>query len=646
MPQNIAQQLSEEQLKKIGIIVVEEYKADLASRFEWEARAENWLKLFSGYRDPKSFPWPDASNVCVPLLGVASLQFNARALDSIVPAKGIAKCYATDGQAIERAARVDKHFNWQLTEDMDSFEDGMDELLMLLPIYGSAFKKTYYDEIERKPVSLPLSVYEFVVPYKTKRLNKCPRCTHAFEEYLNDIKIKAQQGVYVAAAMDLKPGVIENPDKPGRNIQRTREEIEGERKSNFVEQPRLILEQHRFLDLDEDGIQEPYIVTVDDETAAVLSIQPRWYMDQLTGQMKSLEYFTDYSFIKNPESVYGYGFGHFLEHLNESANAIINQLIDAGTLNTTICGILNKRSGVKKGHLQFQMGQFIEADVTTDDIRKALYQFDFKEPSAVLFNLLGLIVNYAKEISSVSDSMLGKMPPSDTTATSMMAVLEQGLKVYSTIHKRIHRSFKRELKKIFFIDSQTLDERVYFEVQDSTSGDMIGYESGRADYSNMIDVMPVSDPNITSKAEKLLKAKTVYETALTNPLINSDREKVYNATRKYLEANEVQNVDQYIDKEPPAPPDLSPTEENALFIQEKDSVVLPQQDHVKHLKEHMIFQESAFGQDLTPQGKKLLENHLLVHKSYDYMNMQRMLEQAANPAVGAEEMMAGMGMMQ
>jgi chaperonin GroES len=623
--ENLALNIPKEELQKIGRKVVGEYKADLRSRSEWEKRAESWLNLFSGHRNPISFPWKDASNINIPLLSIAALQFNARALDSLLPGKEIAKCYPTDGKAIERAARTSRHFNWQLTEDIDDFEDGMDELLLMLPVYGCGFKKTYYDEVAKKPASQILSFYEFVVPYKTKRLSKCPRMTHAYEEYINDIKIKAQSGVYIEDAAKLPAGSGNDTNQPSPIIQRKVDDNTGIEQNLSVEQPRLILEQHRWLDLNGDNIEEPYIVIVDSETSKVLSIQSRSYTDQ-NGKTRIIEYFTDYHFIKNPDSIYAYGFGHFMEHLNESANTIINQLVNAGTLSTTISGIINKRSGIKKGHLSFRMGEFAEADVTTDDIRKAIHEWNFKEPSGVLFNLLGLVVNYAKEISSVSDSMLGKLPPSDTTATSMLTVLEQGLKIYSTIHKRVHRSFKKELRKIFFINSQTLDEEIYFQVQDETSSDMVGYTSGRDDYANMIDVIPVSDPTITSKAEKLVKAQTVFQAVMNDQ--EATPENRYEAKKKYLEANEIMNVDQYITKpQPSEPPDLSPVEENALFLQEKDSIVLPQQDHVKHRESHQIFYESMWGEQLTAQGKKLVEHHNMVHMSYQYTQEQAAIKQ-------------------
>jgi len=643
--ENLALKIPEDQLKKIGQKVVDEYKADLGSRSEWEKRATNWINLFSGHRMPIDFPWPGASNINIPLLSVASLQFNARALDSLIPGKEIAKCYATDGQSIERAARVSRHMNWQLTEDIEDFEAGMDELLLMLPIYGCGFKKTFYDRVMGKPSSRLLSFKEFVVSYGTKTLHKCKRMTHAYEEYLNDIKIKSQQGIYSPEAMNLKEGSGVKINDPGSILQRKIDDITGIENDMSVEHPRLMLEQHKWLDLDNDGIKEPYIVVVDEETAMVLSIESRLILDEITGSVKILEYFTDYQFIKNPDSIYGFGFGHFLEHLNESANTIINQLVNAGTLATTISGIINKRSGIKKGHLRFRLGEFVEADLTTDDIRKSLFEWNFKEPSAVLFNLLGLVVNYAKEISSVSDSMLGKLPPSDTTATSMLTVLEQGLKIYSTIHKRVHRSFKQELRKIFYINSIALDERVYFLVQDQTSGDMVGYESGRADYSDMIDVIPVSDPTITSKAEKLVKAQTVYQSVMNDP--EATPENRYNAKKKFLEANEVMNVEQYITQpEPVEPPDLSPIEENALFLQEKDSVVLPQQHHRGHISTHNAFVESTWGEKLTPQGKKLMERHNMVHMSYQYTQEQMEMETMGRQMIGEPMPMEGMEGMQ
>lgn len=619
---NIAKTLPEDKLKEIGSKVVQDYDADIASRSEWEKSAATWLKLFAGYRDPKTFPWTNCSNIHIPLTGIACLQFQARAYEALLPSKEIAKCYSTDGKTIDSATRSQRYLNWQLYENMEEWDEEMDGLLLSLPIYGCQVKKTYYDPIKKRVSSRVLGIDEFVAPYKVKRLEDTPRGTHALNEYANDVVIKGETGTYINTdGLDKGNSQRKNPSP---QITEQSDKITGIVQASFVDNDtRLILEQHRKWDLDGDGVQEDYIMWVDYETQKVLRIESALYIDPITEESKRAEYFTAYTFIPNPESWMGFGFGHLLEGLNESANTLINQLIDAGTLSNVIGGFVNRRSGLKTGDLEFEMGVFKGVDISTDDIRKAIFNLDFKGPSNVLFTLLSLIQTYAREITTVSEQMMGKLPPSDTTATTMLAVMEQGMKVFSTIHKRIHRSLKKELKKIVELNKAYLNEQVYFTVQDSTSGEMQTYQAGWMDFANNIDVIPSSDPSITSRAEKLIKAREAYTMGMQNPMIANNPEALYRLTKEIYEALEVKNIDQILKMpEPQEPSDVPPQEENAGFLKETAANIHPAQDNFAHMEAHQIFAQSVWGQQLTPQGKKLLEAHLQETMAAAYMQSQ------------------------
>jgi chaperonin GroES len=610
---NIAADIDAEELKKIGNTVVEDYKTDVASRSVWEDRIKNWYTLFAGLVEQKNKPWENCSNVNIPIMSTACLQFQAREYEALLPPKEIAKFYATDGAAVDEAARCQKFLNWQLTEQMEEWEEDMDVTLLMLPIFGVSVKKTYFDATLKRPVSVVLRTNEFVAPYGVKRLEDAPRKTHVYESYLNDIRIKGRDKAWI----NTKEIGTQSPSVQGIELAQEYKEASDEATgvSNTLEdkdRPRVILEQHRTWDVDGDGIEEPYIITVDKETSTVLRIESLSYDDPITNTVKVREYFTPYIFIPNPDSWMGFGFGHLLEHLNHSANSLINQLIDAGTLSNNISGLFNRRANIKNGDLSFEMGELKGVDAATDDIRKAIYTFDFKQPSTVLFSLLQMVQNYAKELSSVTEAMMGKLPPSDTTATSMLTVMEQGLKVFSTIHKRTHRGLKKELKKISALNAMYLDETVYFAVQDSTSSEIQTLRSGRQDFLKKIDVIPISDPTITSRAEKLIRSRQAYELGMQNPDIQQDPLARYELTKNLLEALEVQNIGKILKKPepPPPPPDLRPEEEEAEFLAERDVRPLPHQDHLQHFESHQTFTEDPewFGR-LTPQGKKLLEAH-------------------------------------
>ena len=339
--QNIAMLLPEEKLTEIGAKVVTDYDADIASRSDWGNSATTWLKLFTGYRSPKTFPWKHCSNIHLPFTGIACLQFQARAYEAILPSKEIAKCSSSDGKTVDSAARAQRYLNWQLYENMEEWDEEMDAMLLALPIYGVQVKKTYYDSVAGRATSRALGIDEFVAPYKVKRLEDASRKTHAINEYVNDIQIKIKTGLYLGAS-GLDKGNSQKID-PLPQFTEQSNKASGISPPSFVENDtRLVLEQHRLWDLDGDGIQEPCIVWVDYETKKVLRIVSALYRDTLTGEMKRAEYFTSYVFIPNPESWMGFGFGHLLEGLNESANTLINQLIDAGTLENTRGGFVNR----------------------------------------------------------------------------------------------------------------------------------------------------------------------------------------------------------------------------------------------------------------------------------------------------------------
>lgn len=610
---NIAEDQDKETLFNIGNAVVEDYQDDLGSREGWDGRIEKWYKLFTGLVEKKTWPWDGASNVNIPLLSISCLQFQARAYEALLPPKEIAKCFSTDGQTVDVAERCQKYLNWQLSEG--EWDEDMDVMLLQLPIFGVGVKKTYYDPVKARVVSKTLRVDEFVAPYGVKRLEDSPRMTHVYEKYLNDIKINGELGIWtnLEDVEDVEAGV--DTGKPADQYTEVSDEATGISPSmDSKDRPRVILEQHRTWDLDGDGIEERYIITVDKETRQVLRIES-----------SQQDYFTSYNFIPNPESWMGFGFGHLLEHLNHSANSLINQLIDAGALSNTISGYYNRKSGIKDGDIAFDMGEFKGIDMSTDDIRKAIYINQFNPPSNVLFALLQLLQGYARELSSVSETMLGQLPPSDTTATSMLTVMEQGLKVFSTIYKRQHRSLKKELKKIVALNSIYLDETEYFTVQDSTSNEIRTLQSGKADFAATIDVIPTSDPTITSRAERLIKARQAYELSLQSPAIANDPEAMYFLLYNLYDALEVKNIDQILKppQPPPPPPDLRPEEEEAEFLAERWVDPLPHQDHGAHLESHRAFEGSPFAQQLTPQGKKLLEGHIRETLALFYLQVKQ-----------------------
>lgn len=615
----------EELLKEMGETVVQEYKADMASRSEWETNTSAILKLFTSFHQVKNHPWPNASNVNLPILSIAVLQFQARAYDAIIPTKEVARVFDPGDNDAERAKRVDQYMNYELLYKMPGFESQFDKTLMQLPLEGSVFKKTYRDHVNKRNVSEYISAMDLVMNYGAKSLDDAHRVTHKIPLTRNDIRKRVNAGVFVQEAWDLKRG--KGIDKT--EIKETSDKAEGAHET--VEEynaPRAILEQHRNWDITGDGvdgIEEPYIITVDLETSKVLRIIGRSYTDT-QGNAQVEEYFTEYTFFPNPEGSYGLGFGTLLRGLNESSNAILNQIIDAGGLATMQGGFYNKQSGLKAGDLSFERGVYKAVDLWTDDIRKAIFSFDFKGPNQTLFAVLGLLNEYAQMVSGISETSTGTMPPSDTPATTVLALIEEGRKIFTGIHKRVHRSFKSELKKIYRLDSRYLDEEEYFRVlgpNNIPEGDVVGI--GRSDFLDTYDIVPVSDPSISSRAEKIAKAQQVVEDIRTNPLTASNQQANYEATRRWYETLEVANIDELLQS--PEPQDMSPFEENAGFITLTPATVLPQQNHEWHLEVLRIFTEGEFAEDLPPEGKQLTEQHQREHTAELYLQQEEAMQE-------------------
>ena len=607
---------ADEILLEIGDTVVQDYEADVASRSEWEENISSILKLFSAFQGHKNYPFENCSNVKLPIITVAAIQFHARAYDSLIPSKDIIRAIATGDEDVEQADRVDKYMNYQLLYKMKEFIPGMDTSLLQIPLFGSVFRKTYFDFDKRRPASVSVNAVDLVLPYSYTNFESVPRKTHRIPLYKNDVRKRVASGVFVQEAWDFGPGTSMYLFSP---LKQTSDQISGINPGTSWEQmPRMFLEQHRDWDLDGDGIQEPYIITVDYETRKVVRITSRTFTDAF-GEKQDIEHFTQYTFMPNPEGVYGFGLGTLLFGLNESMNTILNEVIDAGSLANLQGGFVSKRSGISKGPIKFKQGEYVEVDTLVDDLSKAFYHFDFKGPNQTLYATLGLLYEYSKMVSSVSETMTGQMPAGDTPGMTIMALIEEGRKVYSSVFKRIHTSFGGELQKIARLNSIFLNEAEYFKVlgdRNMPTGPQM--TAGRSDFLVSVDVIPVSDPNILSRAEKILKAQQVLENVRKSPLTANDMEAQRNAEANYYEALEVQNYQDYL-KEPEPAPDLSAEEENAEMLLEKGVQVIPTNDDLDHIDIHDNFLEGTFQADLSPHAKNLIETHVKEHTAQLYL---------------------------
>jgi chaperonin GroES len=544
---NLAEDMDEQELMSIGDQCKKGFEADLDSRYNWECDLEEWINLAKQLRETKNYPWPNASNVKYPLLSTAAMQFAARAYPSLIPSNGDVvktKVIGKDptGEKLAKADRVSTYMSYQLLYEMDGWEEDMDKMLMMLPVVGTVFKKTWFDLSSDKICSKVILPKNIVVNYWTKSLNSAERISEVIEMSPRILKERQLQKIF----LDVDLGVPEPPE-------------DSDYTSDDETIPYTLVEQHTFLDLDKDGYAEPVIVTFERFKGEVLRISRRYELkdvvldnDEKVVKIKPLNMYTKFGFVPNPDgSFYDIGFGVLLGPLNESVNTLINQLVDAGTLSNLQSGFIGKALRLKMGDNILTPGEWKPVNASGDDIKKNIFPLPTKEPSNVLFQLMGSLITSGKELASVAEIFVGKMPGQNTPATTTMASIEQGMKVFTAVYKRIFRSLEQEFKKIFDLNARYIDPNKYVAVID----DVIGPE----DFDkNSYDICPGADPTAVSQTEKLLKAQGLLELL---PLIPGLLDPIEVVSR-VLEAQEQPNWQKVFSQQvqqsgalPPPPPD-------------------------------------------------------------------------------------------
>lgn len=531
---NLAEHLDEAELHKIGMEAKKGLENDLLSREHWDKCVDEWTKLANQHKEVRTYPWPKASNIKFPILSTASMQFAARAYPSLVPSDGqIVKAVVVgkdpDGSKVDQANRVSSYMSYQLMHEMRGWEEDMDKMLIMLPIVGTMFKKTYWDKICGHNKSVLVHPKNIVVNYWTKDLCDCERISEIIE--MTPRILKERQLSKLFLDMDLGKPTMEPFE--GKHIPEADSTT-----------PYQIIEQHTFLDLNATGYPLPYIITFHRQTGKVLRISARFDEKSINKdadgkviRVDPVQYYTKFGFVPNPDGgFYDIGFGMLLGPINESVNTIINQLVDAGTLSNLQSGFIGKGLRIKMGETRFQPGEWKAVNSTADDLKKQIFPMPTKEPSEVLFKLMGSLITSGKELASVAEIFVGKMPGQNTPATTTMATIEQGMKVFTAVYKRIYRSLAEEYQKLFRLNEVYLNPQTYVEVL----GLQVDPHDFRADGYR---VCPGADPSAISQTEKLLKAQGLMELLPTGMLDPME------VISRILEAQEQPNWQKLIHKE-------------------------------------------------------------------------------------------------
>lgn len=593
--ENCADLISEERRRSLAERVIREYKIDKASRSEWEAQAKAAMDAAKQTTSEKSFPWPKASNVKFPLLTTASLQFAARAYPAIVDGPLIVrnKALGADPQGAKKAMaeRTSQHMSYQLLYELPEWESDMDTLLHQLPIVGCSFKKVYHDPLQPAGLCDELvSANDVVVHQKTKSLERVPRITHVFTRYPSEIDEKIRAGLYLEL-----------------------QEAERDQKEDDSESPETLLEQHRNFDFDEDGVTEPWIVTVHENSETVVRMVPNWRPDQIAtspdGQtivkFVRRDYFVKYDFIPDPEGgFYSIGFGKLLMALSDVIDTSINQMMDAGTLQNAGGGFIGSGLKLGKSKVQLRPGEYRTVQGSGADIRQAIVNLEHPGPSSVLFNLLSLMIDAGKDIAAIQDILVGDMPRNQT-ATATMAMIEQGLKVFTAIYKRIFRALKQEYALIYGINREYLDEIKYVALLD------MPVEVTQSDYLDDVDVAPVADPSMVTDMQKMAKAQFLLEQlAAQNPFLNG-----YAATRTAYEIVGIENLDQILPPPQPKPADelamrgavaeVATTEATAVKTQAEAVLAQAEAEQAE-----MVVEDERFAKNVTSELSAIVNSEM------------------------------------
>jgi chaperonin GroES len=557
---NIAVDLNENQLNRIGRNCVSGYDRDEESRYDWKKKTEEGLKIARQISEKKTYPWVGAASVKYPLIATAAIQFASRAYPQILQGSDVVKAKII-GKVTEekesRAKRVGMHMSYQLTEQMEEWEEDTDQLLTSLPVVGMYFRKTYFDPLYGRNMSISVSPLDLVINQASKSLKTTRRITEKIMLYRNDVLERENSKMFV-------DGVIEVMEKED-------EEDKAE----------LFLEQHGWLDLDDDGYQEPYIITLHKDSEKVCRIVARYDKDGIkvnkSGKIVRIEpvhYYTDFGFLPDPAgSYYKMGFAHLLGPINESISTTINQLLDAGHLANVQGGLLGNGVRLQGGALRIKPGEFQPVETMGGSLRDNVFPFPFKEPSNVLFQLLGLLTETGMKLAAVSETMTGEMPGQNTPATTVLAMIEQGLKVFTSIYKRVFRSLKSEYKKLYRLNRLYMDETEYITILDDELAIF------QKDYElKDLDIVPVADPTVSSEAQRLARAQAILNTIQFNPTMKGKVEALryyYDAitgmpelTKKFLPQDEL---------DAPPPPDPKLVEIQLKTVESQAAMQIDQQ---------------------------------------------------------------------
>jgi hypothetical protein len=625
---NLAETLKSSELSRLADDIENWVEADERARDPWKRRFERGLKACGLILDPddeSKAPFPGAASVTHPLLLEACVQFQARSIAELFPATGPVKgdALGASNEALEeQAERVADFMNYQiLYEDLTYFED-TDQMLMLLPLAGSAFKKSFYDPAWKTVRSVLCKAEHVLIPYACNSLHDTPRITHVIPKSHQDLLDLQDSGYYTNVP-------IQPPTEQPTRVSITDKLDDRQLSIADGDEEHILYEVHCSRKLPGDETALPYIITMEKDSRNILGIRRNWREDD-EDKRKRL-WFTHYKYLPGL-GAYGFGLIHAIGGLGEAATGIIRAVLDAAAF-ASMQGGFKSRDAKFKGNVQITPGVYHDTDMTFEELSKAFYTPPFKEPSKALVDMLGGLVEAGQRFSSTTESMVGEANNNGPVGTTL-ALIEQGSKVFSAIHKRLHNSAGEEFRQRFELNSDHLPDQYPYAVSKESR------RIARADFSDRISVKPVSDPNVWSQSQRIALAQGVLQLAESAPNLYDS----FEAHRMMLEALRVPDIDILL-PDPNNVPHSDPVSEGSYLLIGKPVKAHIDEDHQSHITVHQqqMQQFQAMPPEIANRVMPALVAHMAEHYAHAYRLQMSQMIGAPLPVLDTSPQRSDMG---
>lgn len=613
---NLVQELTPKEQQELANEIIEWVDVDIESRADWQQRMDQAMELLGLNNIPlEELPFDGASAVSYPLIGEAVVQFQARAIEEIFPSEGPVKVKTVGERTMEtedQAERVKNHMNYQILDQDRSYFWNVDSMLFYLPLGGSAFKKTYFCPTAQMVVSPFIKSEDFIVPYIATSLATAPRYTHRIHKNTSEMKKLFASGFYEEIDLPKITAFASDDDQGDRE----HEDTADSRSLSVHEKDAMytLLECHCDLEMpfDEYDHPLPYIATVERETRKLIGLRRNWKEDDPLRTKRI--WFTHYKYLPGL-GFYGFGLLHIIGSVAEATSGTVRALLDSAAFANMQGGYVSNDAKMKPEDHHIEPGVYKEVNMSAEELARAFYTPPFKDPSPALAKLFEVLLDAGKSFSSATEVLTGEARNTGPVGTTI-ALIEQGSKPFSAIHRRLHMAAAEEFKLRAELNFEFLPDQYPYRVEDAESVVL------RQDYDGRVDVIPISDPNIFSTTQRIAQGQALIELSDAHPGLYNQME----VHERFLKAMRIPDYEQLLQKNEPLR--MDPVNENMSMMQGGSANAFIEQDHDAHIAVHVNFLNG-----LAPEAVEMLapvmQAHLAEHYAFKYFN-------AMNEAAGGQ----------